>query len=186
MDAPHLPPPMARALPLTIRRAVRQDAAAFARLMGEPAVAAQLLQGPYQSAESWEARLAEPPKPGLPDLTLVAERGGEVLANAGLFTPSAALRRRHAASLGLVVADQAQGQGIGSALMGALLDYADRWAMLLRIELTVYADNARAIALYRRHGFEVEGTHRAYALRDGVFVDALAMARLHPQPPRLP
>ncbi len=177
---------MAQPLPLTIRRATRQDAAAFARLMAEPAVAAQLLQLPYQSAEHWEARLAEPPRPGLPDLTLVAERGGEVLANAGLFTPSVALRRRHAASLGLVVAEQAQGQGIGNALMRALLDYADHWAMLLRIELTVYSDNVRAIALYRRHGFEVEGTHRAYALRDGLFVDALAMARLHPRPPQLP
>jgi len=176
---------MTQPLPLTIRRAARHDAAAFARLMGEPVVAAQLLQLPYQNAEQWEARLAEAPKPGLPDLILVAERGGEVLGNAGLQSPSASLRRRHAADLGLVVAPQAQGQGIGSALMDALLDYADRWAMLLRIELTVYADNARAIALYRRHGFEVEGTLRAYALRDGHFVDVLAMARLHPQPPQL-
>jgi putative acetyltransferase len=40
--------------------------------------------------------------------------------------------------------------------------------------------------LYRRHGFVVEGTHRAYALRDGAYVDALSMARLHPRPPVLP
>ena len=38
---------------------------------------------------------------------------------------------------------------------------------VLRIELTVYTDNAAAIALYRKFGFEIEGTHRAYALRDG-------------------
>jgi putative acetyltransferase len=178
--------PMAEPPPLTIRRAARHDAAAFARIMGHPVVAAQLLQLPHQNSEQWEARLAEAPKPGMPDLILVAERDGEVLGNAGLHTSSAALRRRHVANLGLVVAPQAQGQGVGNALMLALLDYADRWALLLRIELTVYADNARAIALYRRHGFAVEGTHRAYALRDGVFVDALAMARLHPQPPQLP
>ena len=77
----------------------------------------------------------------------------------------------------------AQGQGVGTALMQALVDDADRWAQVLRLELTVYADNARAIALYRKFGFEVEGTHRAYALRDGACVDALAMARLHPSPP---
>jgi putative acetyltransferase len=51
--------------------------------------------------------------------------------------------------------------------------------------LTVYTDNAGAIALYRKFGFVDEGVHRAFALRDGVYVDALAMARLHPNPPRL-
>jgi putative acetyltransferase len=54
---------------------------------------------------------------------------------------------------------------------------------VLRIELTVYDDNARAIALYRKFGFEIEGRHRGYALRDGRYVDALTMARLHPAPP---
>ena len=69
--------------------------------------------------------------------------------------------------------------------MQALCDYADGWAQILRIELGVYTDNAPAIALYRAFGFEIEGTHRAYALRDGVYVDAHCMARLHPNPPAL-
>ena len=44
-------------------------------------------------------------------------------------------------------------------------------------------DDAAAIALYRKFGFEMEGRHRGYALRDGRYVDAFAMARLHPDPP---
>ena len=40
----------------------------------------------------------------------------------------------------------------------------------------------RAIALYRKFGFETEGTHRCYALRAGRYVDAYAMARLKPKP----
>jgi len=51
--------------------------------------------------------------------------------------------------------------------------------------LTVYTDNAAAIALYRKFGFELEGTHRAYGLRDGRYADVHAMARLHPNPPQL-
>jgi len=35
-----------------------------------------------------------------------------------------------------------------------------------------------AIALYEKFGFEVEGTHRRYAFRNGEYVDAYSMARL--------
>jgi putative acetyltransferase len=82
------------------------------------------------------------------------------------------------------VAASAQGQGVGHALMQALADYADRWGQILRIEPTVFTDNLRTIRLHERFGFRHEGTHRVYALRDGVHVDVRATARLHPNPPR--
>jgi putative acetyltransferase len=85
--------------------------------------------------------------------------------------------------LGISVAPEFHGRGVGSALMQTMCAYADGWGHFLRIELEVFTDNARAIALYQRFGFRVEGTYRAYALRDGVYADALAMARLHPNPP---
>ena len=78
------------------------------------------------------------------------------------------------------VHDDYAGRGVGTALMAALTEQADRWLGLRRIELTVWTDNAAAIALYERFGFEREGLHRAFALRDGEYVDALAMARLRP------
>jgi putative acetyltransferase len=171
---------------LSIRRANTRDAAAFARTMGDAAVFPGTLQLPYTDEAIWAARLADSLVPGKADILLVAERGGEVLGSAGLHPVGPSARRRHAMMLGITVAPAAQGQGIGTALMQALFDYADRWAQVLRLELTVFADNTPAIALYRKFGFEVEGTHRAYALRDGVYCDVLAMARLHPQPPQLP
>jgi len=122
--------------------------------------------------------------PGKTDLSLVAEVQGQVLGSADLHPAGASLRRRHAMGMGISVAAEAQGQGIGRALMAALMDYADNWGQVLRIELTVYADNARAIRLYESFGFQREGLMRAYALRNGVYVDTLAMARLHPNPPR--
>ena len=114
---------------------------------------------------------------------LVAERDGQVVGSAGMHAAGPALRRRHVVMIGLSVVSGAQRQGVGTALMQALCDYADRWMGVLRIELTVYVDNAGAIALYRKFGFETEGRHRGYALRDGRYVDAFAMARLHPDPP---
>ena len=179
---------MARRKPgaITVRRACLADAAALARIMGDPAVFAGLMPLPFTSEEVWKARLAEVYAPGNPDLMLVAERGGAVVGSAGVHPVGAAIRRRHVLTFGISVAPEAQRQGVGSALMAAICDYADRWAGALRVELTVYADNAPAIALYRKFGFEPEGTHRAYALRDGEYVDALVMARLHPKPPALP
>lgn len=170
---------------LVLRSVTPDDAAAFVRIMGIPEVMMQTLQTPYPTEHRWRARLSEPPAPGSTDLSLVAERHGEVIASAGLFSPEQRVRRRHAAVLGISVTPSAQGQGVGTALMQALCDYADRWSQLLRIELTVFSDNARAIALYRRFGFETEGTHRAYAYRDGQYADVLSMARLHPQQPLL-
>jgi len=174
---------------ITIRRGVPADAAAMAAHMGDAEIYAGLLQLPYPSEEMWRQRIQDMASQPGKDLFLVAERGGEnreMVGNAGLHPAANSLRRRHAMMLGISVSPHAQGSGVGSALMAALLDYADNWGQVLRIELTVYTDNERAIRLYRRFGFEPEGTMRAYALRAGRYVDVLAMARLHPAPPQLP
>ena len=55
--------------------------------------------------------------------------------------------------LGISVAPAAQGKGVGTALMAALCDYADKWIGAMRIELTVYADNDVALRLYEKFGF---------------------------------
>ena len=167
----------------SIRRARPDDAAAIASLMDDPAVYPNLMQMPYASAEAQRTRIADSLAPGKTDLLLVAERDGKIVGSAGMHPATQALRRRHVVTIGLSVVADAQRQGVGTALMQALCDYADRWMGVLRIELCVYVDNAAAIALYRRFGFEMEGRYRAYAMRDGRYVDAFAMARLHPDPP---
>lgn len=171
--------------PFTLRRATPADAADFARINSHPDVQPNLMQLPYGNAERWKQILSENDQPGRTDCVLVAERAGQMVGSAGLHPVGQALRRRHAAVLGISVAPEAQGQGVGRALMQALCDYADRWAQVLRIELTVFADNERAVRLYRSMGFVHEGTHRGYALRNGEYIDVLSMARLHPRPPRL-
>jgi L-phenylalanine/L-methionine N-acetyltransferase len=172
-------PPQATA-PITLRRAVEHDAEAIAAYCADERVFGQLLQMPFPSVAAWRARLAAPTDPVSASLSLVAEREGAIVGSAALFSVGPLLRRQHVMGLGISVAVPAQGQGVGTQLMTALLGYADRWTPILRIELTVFADNAPAIALYRRFGFEEEGRMRAYALRDGVHADCVAMARLRP------
>jgi putative acetyltransferase len=153
--------------------------------MSDPQVFAGLLQMPYPSVEAWRKRL-EDRLDQQDGLHLVAVDGDDVIASGGIHGFGPVLRRRHAAHLGICVALERQQQGIGSEMMRRLCEWADNWAGYLRIELTVYTDNDRAIALYRRFGFVIEGTHRAHAMRDGVYVDIYAMARFHPDPPKPP
>jgi ribosomal protein S18 acetylase RimI-like enzyme len=84
---------------------------------------------------------------------------------------------RHSGVLGLGVAATHRGQGLGSRLLGATVDTAEGRG-LTRIELTVRSDNAPAIALYRRFGFELEGSCRRFMMVDHRYYDALLMARI--------
>ena len=174
-----------------IRAAEPGDYAGFHASMSSPKAFAGTLQLPYTSDEHWRKRLEAPSADGV---LLIAEvrdpsrpdGAFEIVANAGLHPTAPSLRRRHAVMLGIAVRDDWQGRGIGHALMAALIDRADNWMNVLRIELTVFTDNASARAMYERFGFVVEGLHRAYALRAGEYADVYAMARLHPRPPTLP
>jgi putative acetyltransferase len=155
------------------------------RLMSDEDLISELLQTPYPSVEAWRKRL-ETQATEVEGIHLIALHGSEVVASAGIHGHPNRPRLRHSAMLGICVARRWQGRGLGSEMMRRLLDWADNWMGLLRVELSVYTDNARAIALYRKHGFEMEGTLRAFALRRGRYDDVYAMARLHPDPPRLP
>jgi len=143
-------------------------------LYNEPSVCRQVLQMPYQSVEVWRSRLAVQNDRRI---NLIAVHGSEVVGNIGLEQISR-IRRSHVGAIGMGVAKAWQGKGVGSTLLAAALDIADNWMNLRRVELTVYADNESAVGLYRKFGFETEGRMRDYALRDGVFVDTLSMARL--------
>lgn len=102
---------------------------------------------------------------------------GHVVGLAGLMLFSNP-RKRHMASLGIYVHTDYQNQGAGTALVKALLELADKWLMLVRVELDVYADNERAIHLYEKLGFEQEGVLRKAAIRNGKYADLLMMSRL--------
>jgi len=162
---------------LLIRRAEPDDYSAIHEIYSCPKAFAGTLQLPYPSLEQWRQRLAEPS-----DGTyfLVAVVDDRVVGMLGLHSFPNKPRRRHAATIGMGVHDDWQGKGIGTALMRACVEMADKWLNLTRLELEVYTDNEAAIRLYERFGFEREGTLRQYAFRDGQYVDSYLMARLRP------
>jgi putative acetyltransferase len=159
---------------ILIRRAEIGDAEGLHRCFMSPLVTRNTLQTPYRSVESVREQLTNS-SPN--DYHLVAEVDGEVVGSVGLHV-AARPRINPSASLGMMVRDDYQGKGIGTALMQAAIELADKWLNLLRLELTVYTDNEAAVALYKQFGFEIEGTLRKYAFRDGEFVDVYTMARV--------
>lgn len=172
----------ADAATLTIRAQEPEDAERMSVLLGTPGTFEGTLQLPDMPAAS-RLEFLRKVEPG--SCKLVAFEGDELVGAAGLHPAGGSLRRQHARMLGIGIAPHWQGRGLGRQLIARLLDWADNWAGVLRVELVVHADNVRAQALYRSMGFVEEGRHRDYALKNGRFVDALAMARLHPHPPRL-
>ena len=83
----------------------------------------------------------------------------------------------HGGVLGMGIVEEHRGKGIGEALMRAALDLAQKCG-LSRVELTVRADNERAIALYRKLGFIDEGVKRKAIFVDGRYLDVVTMAVL--------
>lgn len=164
---------------LQIRRAEPDDYLAIHEIFTCPKVFPGTLQLPYPSREQWRQRLAES---GDGTYNLVAVVGDSVVGMLDVLTFPNRPRRRHAGAIGMAVHDEWQGKGIGTALMRAGLELADKWLNLTRLELEVYTDNEPAIRLYERFGFEREGTLRQYAFRDGRYVDSYMMARLSPHP----
>jgi len=160
---------------IVIRRTEPDDYRAVHEILAQPNATWGTLQLPYTSAETWRKRLAEPSDSRFGLLACIDD---DVVGTIGLFVHDQTPRRRHAGGLGITVHDDWQGRGVGTALMQAAVDLADRWLNLRRLELTVYTDNDRAIALYEKFGFEIEGKLREYAFRDGAFIDAYSMARL--------
>ena len=83
----------------------------------------------------------------------------------------------HVGVLGMGLLPEFRGQGHGRALIKTVLVDAHRVG-ISRVELTVHADNDRAIALYERVGFVREGVKRYAACIDGCYIDCILMAKL--------
>jgi putative acetyltransferase len=160
---------------LVLRAQEPSDFAGIAAVMDLPKVRWGTLRLPFTSQEFWRKRTENMSG----DRTgIVAVLDGSIVGVASVWQGEG--RRRHSGGIGMSIHDDFSGRGIGTALMAALIDLADNWLDLKRLELTVYTDNAPAIGLYRKFGFEVEGTRRCDTFRDGKFVDSFEMARLRP------
>jgi RimJ/RimL family protein N-acetyltransferase len=116
---------------------------------------------------------------------LVAERDGVIVGHAVLEPVASRVALAHVFTLGsMVVHSGADGQGVGSSLMQALLQWAQQRPHIERIELRVREQNTIARRLYEKFGFVLEGRFdKRIKLADGSYLTDLMMAWFAPLPP---
>lgn len=107
---------------------------------------------------------------------LVAEVSGGIVGLIDLVGAQMA-EEAHAATFGISVDRDFRGQGVGGALLEAILTWA-RMHGITRVQAFVWDTNPRALELYERHGFAREGVCRRAVMRDGEPVDVVLVARL--------
>jgi putative acetyltransferase len=156
---------------IVVRPARPSDWDAVARTMRDDSVVWGTGQLPSLSVAHW-ASVRGNDGPGA--YSLIAEVDGRIAGNGGIHVD--AHPDGHRGWLGVTVASEWQGRGVGTALMREIVELAFTWLRLSRLELEVWTHNTRAVALYRKLGFETEGIRRLNGICDGGIADSYVMA----------
>ena len=86
-------------------------------------------------------------------------------------------RTEHCTSFGITVAKKLWRQGVGTAVLTYLIDWARNTQIIRKINLSVRTDNSGAIVLYKSFGFEQQGVMTREMLIDGIFIDTIEMGK---------
>ena len=159
---------------MIVRRAGEEDAEAFAAVVAAVAEENRWIgtQPPVDVA-AFAARVRGLMDAG--DLFWVLVDGERIVGTLGLHDTRAA----GVSSLGMCILAGSRGAGGGRLLMEAVMEHVRAAAHLHKLELEVWPDNDRAIALYESYGFKVEGLRRDhYRRNDGSLRSSLMMALL--------
>lgn len=137
---------------------------------GAPAPSSHVLA---RQIEDW---LAEEPSLGRPAAFVAESMEGDPV---GLVILRVDRPEARSVELSLLVGEPSRwGQGIGADMLHTVLEACFAQWGILRVGVRVEEDNARALALYRRFGFQAEGRLRRAAFRDGRFWDILLFSLL--------
>lgn len=110
--------------------------------------------------------------------TMLLAMDGEALAGLSTITSSHKIKSRHDAQLGVVVAKKYQGKGIGVSLIRQVIDWVKENGITTRMSLEVRADNVRAVEMYLRFGFVIEGCRKNSTLLNGIYYDGYIMGMM--------
>lgn len=158
---------------LVIREAAADDAAALLDYIEAVSAESEFLTfapGEFNLSETAEADVLRQYAAADNQLYLLGLLESAIAAVA-ILSASPRARIRHSAELAMSVRRQHWGQGIGSLMLDTLIGWARATRIITKISLRVRADNQRALHLYRRKGFALEGTLRREMRVDDRYFD---------------
>lgn len=164
---------------MKIRQAEERDTENFAKLIQDVESTSNfMLFGPGE-------RKFNPQAQGKMIQTFSAEKNSNIflaeydkgLAGYLIAKGGSASRTMHTAYLVIGIKEGYRGAGIGTSLFEELISWAKE-TKIHRLELTVMRENLAGVALYKKMGFEIEGTKKDSLLVDGQFKDEFYMARI--------
>jgi len=110
-----------------------------------------------------------------PNYAYCIKDNGKIIASLTANTRSGRSRERHKSDFGIGVSKEHWGKGIGSLLIEKVIDESKKNS-ISKITLTVSEKNTRAIKLYKKYGFEVEGVYKKDMLINGIMETGISMA----------
>lgn len=172
---------MSESFDISIRETLPEDAAGLKAAMEQIGSETEFLvmdeQGMQLSPELLAQQLtliAESPN----NLSLVALADEQIIGSASVLAESQP-RVAHIGEVGISILKEYWGMGLGAYLMEELILWAEASEIIRRLELTVQVRNERAVKLYQKFGFAIEGTlQRGARSDDGEFLDVYLMSLL--------
>lgn len=131
-------------------------------------------EGEFNTKVEEEASFIEACKKFKNSLFLIAEYQGDIIGCL-TFSGGNRLRIRHYGEFGVTVLKKYWGKGVGKILIKYLIQWARDSHIIRKINLKVRADNVRAIRLYRRLGFVMEGNIPRFFYHKDRFYDIYIM-----------
>ncbi|HTV05874.1 MAG TPA: GNAT family N-acetyltransferase [Acidobacteriaceae bacterium] len=125
-----------------------------------------------QSAPEWP----EWHKGHLPNCRLVAVHGGAVLGWAALTSVSSRCVYAGVAEVSVYVARSAQKQGVGTALLAALIAESEA-ANIWTLQAGIFPENTASLALHAKAGFRTVGTRKRLGQMNGQWRDVVLLER---------
>jgi putative acetyltransferase len=169
---PDRPPPHG----VEIRAGRRSDVRSMVRLLADVAAEGRYIRTQRVTPDRVRAARKRFRRSWTPDgAEIVAVAEGRVIGHLGVSRESGPITA-HVASLGMAVAPEWRGRGVGSALVAEAFRWA-RWAGIEKLALSVYPDNEGALALYRRFGFVSEGRLVGHSKKSFGYMDEVVMGR---------
>ncbi|MFF2878696.1 GNAT family N-acetyltransferase [Gottfriedia sp. NPDC057991] len=107
----------------------------------------------------------------------VAEDSSGILVGYAFAIGSSAIRKKHSVYLAIGILEEYTGKGIGTKLFQNIEEWAIKHS-ISRLELTVVKQNEAGVGLYKKMGYEIEGTKRNSLIIDGNSFDEYYMAKL--------